>query len=354
MTHAWASLAGSAAVALLPAIGFLVALLLLDSYQLIRPAFVLSVLGTGIVAAGVALLVNTWLLGMTGWSLTVYAHSVAPPIEETLKAIPIVFLIRRERIGFMVDAAILGFAIGSGFAIVENIDYLHLDPHASLATWLVRGFGTALMHGGATALFAATALSGLERRTTLGWVVFVPGFLLAVLLHEGFNLLSHDAIQATVGVLVGVPALLLAVFHFGEKKLRAWIGRGFDHDAELLSLLNTGALSTSPAGRYLETIKHRFNPMLRFDALCYLRLSSELSLRVKGLLMLREYELPIPPLDDATRATLVEVRHLEKTIGSTGLRALTPLLKTRGKERWQRALLESLIDEGGVDRAPAR
>jgi len=346
MTHAWGSLALSAGVALLPAIGFLVVLLFLDSYQLIRPAFVLWVLGTGIVAAGAALVVNTWLLGITGWSLTVYAHSVSPLVEETLKALPIVLLIRRERIGFMVDAAILGFAIGSGFAIVENLDYLHLDAHADLATWLVRGFGTALMHGGATALFASMAVSTLELRPHAGWLAFGPGLAVAVLLHASFNILSRDPLQATLAVLIGVPALLMTVFHFSEKKLRAWIGSGFEHDAQMLDLLSTGALSTSPAGQYLETIKHRFKPLMRFDALCYLRLSSELSMRAKGLLMLRENELPIPPLDEATRATLVEVMHLEKRLGKTGLRALKPLLKSGGKDRWQRALLESTAEEG--------
>jgi protease PrsW len=335
-----------AAVALVPALGFLAALLFIDSYKLIRPSFVLLVLGAGVVAAMVALVVNTALLDRTGLSFEAYARSVAPLVEELLKGATIVVLVRRERIGFMVDAAILGFAIGSGFAIVENLQYLRLAPQAELSTWLVRGFGTALMHGGATALFAAMALSVIERRPQAGWSAFFPGFCVAVALHAAFNFLSRDAIQATLGMLVGIPALLLIVFQISEKTLRAWIGTGFDHDAQMLDLLNTGTFSASPAGQYLETVKQNFSPMMRFDALCYLRLSCELSLRAKGLLMLRENGFPVPPLDPATRASLVELHHLERNIGTAGLRILRPLSKGSGKDLWQLFLLESTAAQG--------
>jgi RsiW-degrading membrane proteinase PrsW (M82 family) len=331
----------SVGVALTPALGFVAALLFIDSYKLIRPSLVFRVLVAGALAALAALVVNTILLGEIRIDFTTYARLIAPLVEEFLKGILIVILVRRERIGFMVDAAIIGFAIGSGFAIVENLQYLRLAPHAPLSTWLVRGFGTALMHGGATALFAAMALSVIERRPQAGWLAFVPGFLVAVSLHAAFNFLSHDVVQATLGVLVGVPTLLLIVFHVSEKTLRAWIGTGFDHDAQMLDLLNTGAFSTSPAGRYLETIKQNFSPMMRFDALCYLRLSCELSLRAKGLLMLRENGFTVPPLDDTTRASLDELRHLEKNIGAAGLRVLRPMFKASGKDLWQLLLLES-------------
>ena len=331
----------SAGVALAPALGFLAALLFIDSYKLIRPAFVLWVLAAGAATAVVALVVNTTLIRSGGLSLPFYAQVVAPFIEEALKAVVIVVLVRRERIGFMVDAAIIGCSIGSGFAIVENLQYLRLAPHAEFSTWLVRGFGTALMHGGATALFGAMALSVLERRPTAGWLAFVPGFAVAVALHAAFNFLSHDVLLATLGVLVGVPALLLTVFHYSEKTLRAWIGTGFDHDAQMLELLSTGALSTSPTGQYLEAIKHGFSPLMRFDALCYLRLACELSLRAKGVLMLRENGFPVPPLDEATRASIDELRHLEGNIGAAGLRVLRPLLHARGKDLWQLVLLES-------------
>jgi RsiW-degrading membrane proteinase PrsW (M82 family) len=68
-----------------------------------------------------------------------------------------------HRIGFLVDAAIFGFAVGTGFALAENLYYLRLAVDAGMGTWIVRGFGTALMHGGTTALFAVMAVARMER-----------------------------------------------------------------------------------------------------------------------------------------------------------------------------------------------
>ena len=340
------SLALPAAVALAPAVGFLAALLFIDSYKLVGAGFVLRMLAAGALAAGVAFVVNSALLGALRIELASYSHGVAPFVEEALKAATLVVLIRRERVGFLVDAAIVGFAVGGGFAIVENVQYLRLASHAGLSTWLVRGFGTALMHGGATAVFGVLAIAIVERRPDAGWLAFVPGYAIAVGLHAAYNALSNDPLQATLGALVGVPALLLATFVVSERTMRRWIGTGFDHDAQMLELLDSGTFATSPAGTYLDAIKRRFDPLILFDALCYLRLSCELSLRAKGLLMLREHELPVPPLDDATRATIAELHHLARNIGRAGLRALGPLLATRRKFRWQLSLLESTAGDG--------
>jgi hypothetical protein len=133
----------------------------------------------------------------------------------------------------------------------------------------------------------------------------------------------------------------MTVFHFSERALRDWLGTGFDHDAAMLEMLDGGTLGASPTGAYLASVQHLFDPMMRVDALCYLRLSCELSLRAKGLLMMRENDLAAPPLDAATRASLDELRHLERNLGATGLRVLRPLLNAGGRDGWQRTLLES-------------
>src|SRR5205807_9111089 len=52
--------------------------------------------------------------------------------EESAKAALLVVLIATGRVGFLVDAAVLGFSIGTGFALFENIWYLQTLPHASL------------------------------------------------------------------------------------------------------------------------------------------------------------------------------------------------------------------------------
>lgn len=51
----------------------------------------------------------------------------------------------------------------------------------------MRGFGTAIMHGGTTALFAMMGLAMLEQNQRAKLVAFLPGVVLAVALHLAFN-----------------------------------------------------------------------------------------------------------------------------------------------------------------------
>lgn len=326
-------------VALLPVLALLAVLFHQDSYKLVRPRSVLAFLAAGAVAAGASYFLNGFLLGRIDIGIAAYARYVAPVLEELLKGLVVAALIRSHRIGFLVDAAIVGFAIGSGFALVENLHFLRLLPDASLSTWVVRGFGTAFMHGGATALFGVMALAVLEKSNGHPWRAFLPGLLLATLVHSAFNHLGQTPQLATLGVMLGLPVVLLAVFQRSEKATRDWLGAGFDNDVQMLELINAGHIADSPLGRYLDTLRQRFSGSVRADVLCYLRLYTELSLRAKGLLMLRENGFEAE-LDDEARASLAELRYLEGSIGKTGLLALRPLLRMSPKDLWQVVMLE--------------
>ena len=330
----------SALVALVPVLVFLAALLWLDSYKLLAPSAVVTVIGAGAVLAAASYPLNVVLLGRLDISLPAFSRYVAPLTEELLKAVVVVMLVRTHRIGFLVDAAIFGFAVGTGFALAENLYYLQLAVDAGIATWIVRGFGTALMHGGTTALFAVMGLARMERSTKATALHFLPGFLIAVLLHSGFNHLSRAPLVATLATMLTLPPLQWLVFERSEQALRHWIGQGFDADAQLLELIGSGSFATSPPGRYLASLKRSLPGALLADALCYLRLYTELALRAKGVLMMREAGFAPPQADEETRAKFAELRYLEGSVGATGLRALRPVLNMRRRELWQLYMLE--------------
>ena len=118
-------------------------------------------------------------------------------------------LFRLNRIGYKLDAVISGFAIGAGFSVVENIFYLTLYPFYDAGTWLVRGVGTAVMHGTTLAILAAVAHELSERETReaagdfdfrLWW--FVPGYLAAVAIHTAFNQFPDQPLLAMLGAVV--------------------------------------------------------------------------------------------------------------------------------------------------------
>lgn len=330
----------SAVVALLPVLAFLGLLLYLDSYKLVRPRAVALVLATGAVAALIAYPVNAFLLSATHLDVTTFTRYVGPVSEELLKAVIIVALVATHRIGFLVDAAIFGFAVGTGFSVLENLYYLERFPDAGLGTWIVRGFGTALMHGGATALVAIAGLALVERTRRSSVLLFLPGLVVAVALHAAYNHLLLWPKTATVAMLLVLPLLLYVVFGESDKALARWLGAGFDADAETLALINSGRVSDSPIGRYLQTLRHKFKGPVFADVLCYLRLHTELALRAKGMLMMRENGFE-PRVDDETRAKFEEMRYLEGSIGRTGLLAMHPMLHMSHKELWQLYMLDA-------------
>ena len=325
---------GHSLVALLPVLSLLATLLYLDSYKLVKLRALVAILASGAVIAASTYPLNELFLERFTMPLTTFSRYIAPASEELLKALVLVALIRTHRIGFLVDAAIFGFAVGIGFAMAENLYYLHLVPDATLGTWIVRGFGTALMHGGATAIFGLMGLAMVERRPGPWVQAFLPGLALAILLHSGFN----HFFLSTLGIMVVLPPLLSAVFRLSEGSLGDWLGRGFDADTAMLELINSGRFADSPVGRYLHTLKDKFEGPLVADLLCYLRLHTELSLRAKGILMMRENGFEVP-VGHATRDTFTEMRYLEKSIGRTGMLALQPMLGMSQKDLWQLYML---------------
>lgn len=327
-----------AAVALLPVVAFLVGLVVLDSYKLVRPRAVVRSLAAGAAAAALAFVAHRGLLPLTGLDLPTFSRYVAPLVEEGAKAAYLVYLLRSHRIGFLVDAAIHGFAIGAGFALVENLYYLGALLDASPLTWVARGFGTALMHGGATALFGITVQAFFERSDAPHLTALLPGFALAYVLHAGFNHFLLSPLASAAFLVLSLPLLVLAVFHRSEAATRAWLGSGFDTDEELLRLLRTQGLADTRVGRYLHALRTHFPAEVVADMVCLLRLRTELSIRAKGLLMLRNEGFDAPP-DPALAAKLREIAYLEGSVGPTGLLALGPLLPSGRRERWQRHLL---------------
>jgi protease PrsW len=318
---------------LAPVVSFLGVLLYLDSYKLVKLRTVVALVACGALVAGAMYAVNAALFARYPIDFTFFTRYVAPLTEELCKGLAIVVLIRANRIGFLVDAAIFGFAVGTGFATVENLFYLDAAPISGMGTWIARGFGTAIMHGGSTAIFAIAAVALLERP-----YAYVPGFVIAVVLHSAFNHFFFSPLASTAGVAIVMPLLLNAVFTRSESAVGDWLGRGFDADAEMLELINSGQLSDSPVGRYLHTLKDRFQGLVVADLLAYLRLYTELALRAKGVLMMRESGFDAP-VDEPTREKFAELKYLEKSVGRTGLLAIQPMLHMSHKDLWQLYML---------------
>jgi protease PrsW len=327
------------AIALAPVVAFLILLWLMDSFRLVRPASILAALAYGVVAAAAVWWLHDWLLSAGHVPAAVLSRYGAPLTEETAKAVLVVILVATARVGFLVDAAVLGFAVGTGFALFENLIYLRALPDATVIVWLVRGLGTAMLHGGTTAIFAMLSKTYADRdRDWLG-LAFLPGWTAAVGLHAMFNHRLLPMIAQVLVLLVALPLLVLWVFARSERSTREWVGAGLDLDLELLALVASESFVLTPFARYLQELRARMPGTVVADMFCLLRLELELSIQAKAMLLAREAGLDVP-VDEDLAASLAERRYLHQSIGALGLLALKPLQVTSYRDTWHRHVLQ--------------
>ncbi len=326
-------------ISVLPVLVLLAGLIYLDSYQLVPMRRIVLAIGVGVLVAGVTYVLNLWLMEELDLEFDTYKRYMAPVLEEFLKAVYPVSLVWRRRIGFLVDGAILGFAVGAGFAVVENISYVSAVATDNPLVWVIRGFGTAVMHGGMTAMFVVTYKSLSEQRSSRALHLLLPGFGIAAGMHSFFNHFFLSPILTTELVVLTVPAVMVAIFRSSENATQQWLGVGFDTDADLLTMIMTGNIAATRVGTYLGSLQERMRGEIVVDMLCYMRIFLELSIQAKGILIMREAGFDIPP-DPEVKSKFEELRFLERSIGKTGKLALGPLLRINDRDLWQLSLLQ--------------
>ncbi len=330
----WSLVAG-----FVPVVLFLLGLRLMDSYKLVHRTTLVLALAGGVAAALAAFGANRLLLEAGQVPPVLLRAWIAPFVEESLKGLLIVWLVAANRVGFVVDAGVLGFATGAGFALAENVYYASALHDATLALWLVRGLGTAIMHGSTTALFAILGKALSDRFGRVDPFVFAPGIAVAIVVHAAFNQLSGSPFVTTAVLLATMPVLLLGAFEYSERATRAWLAAGFDGEVEMLESILDGRVGETAVGRYLEALRAKFSPLVVADLFCLLTVHLELSLRAKGLLLARAAGVEVP-VNETVRANLEEMKYLEKSVGPTGRLAILPLRRRSRRDLWQILMLQ--------------
>jgi RsiW-degrading membrane proteinase PrsW (M82 family) len=327
------------AVALVPVVVFLVLLWYMDSFRLVRPVSVASAILYGVGVAVAVLVLHQWLIQVHQVPATVLSRYIAPLTEETAKAVFVAVLIATSRVGFLVDAAVVGFAVGTGFALFENFNYLRSLTDATVVVWVVRGLGTAMLQGATTAIFAMLAKTYADQHRDRLAFAFLPGLAAAMVIHSVYNHRFLPPVAQTLLLLIVLPLLVLWVYARSERATREWVGAGLDLDMELLSLVTSETFAVTQFGRYLQELRARMPGPVVADMFCLLRLELELSVQAKAMLLARQNGLEVP-VDDDLAASLEERRYLQHSIGTVGLLALKPLQVTSYRDTWHRHLLQ--------------
>ena len=336
-------------LALVPVLILLGVFVWLDAFKLmnLREIFVLLVLGG--VCAGLAWPVSGRLLDTLPIGFSFYSRFVAPWIEEAIKAAAMILLFRLNRIGYKVDAVISGFAIGAGFSVVENIVYLLRFPDYGAGTWLVRGLGTAVMHGTTLALFAAIAHELAERETReaagdfdfhLWW--FAPGYLVAVALHTAFNQFPDRPLIAMLGAAMFAPVAIIGIFNFGTTEAERWLAG--EHDGHQLQYesLKAGRWPDVPAAPKISALAERLGPETATRIRRYWELMAWLVAEAEETLM-EEAEGDAVFDPGQIHAAFAELDGLKRALGRSTFTALNALLPFSRNDLWEVSELKQRI-----------
>jgi RsiW-degrading membrane proteinase PrsW (M82 family) len=326
-------------IALSPVIVLVIVLFRLDSHRLLGTHFMVRIFLAGCLSAFVCSWINAFALEYIDIDYRLYTRMVAPLVEEAVKASILVYLFRTNRIGFLIDAGILGFTVGAGFSFIENIYYLHFASDAHYGVWMVRGFGTAIMHGGATALFAIVSETLTQRHLKMNPLLYVPGLIVAFLLHAIFNHFPVSPVLSTVVTLLILPTILFLLFERSTTSIHNFLELDFATHKRLLRQIEHGEFTGCEAGRFLKDMQDKLSAPVAAEMLEYFRLHTELVLSAESILLGREQGIDVE-VGTRIRDRLVRMHALESHIGRAGLRVLRPHLQFTAKDMWEIHLLE--------------
>jgi len=330
-------------ISLLPVLLYLMILFKWDSYRLLSLRKVIAYISYGMFSAVFAYFLNNFFQ-VESIDFNLYTSTLVPLIEEMCKIVPVFILIKRKKIAFTVDAAICGFAVGTGFALIENIFYAVMISEGDILLWTSRGFGTAVMHGSVTAMSAIILVYSSGKKERISIFSLLVTYLIAGSVHAVFNAFLFSPLLQTGLQMVVLPILTLIVFRKSESGIARWINANLDSDIEKLAILKSGNFSDSQLGSYLAFLKKTYPGEIILDMFCYLECYWELSLKAKSLMMIQELEIDLQ-IDEQTISKIKEFDYLKRSIGRTGVRLLNPYLGQTGRDTWQ---LEHLREKAKV------
>jgi RsiW-degrading membrane proteinase PrsW (M82 family) len=313
----------------------------LDAFALMSLKEVSVLLLLGAFGALLAWPVSGRLLDTLPIGFSLYSRFIAPWIEEAIKAVIMILLFRMNRIGYKLDAVISGFAIGAGFSVVENIIYLTLFPHYGTGTWLVRGFGTAIMHGTTLAVLAAIAHEFAERETreaardfdfSLVW--FVPGYGVAVALHTAFNQFPDRPMLAMMGAILVAPVVLIAILNLGTAEAQRWLAAECAEHRAQVEALRAGRWPDGPAGHKIAALAERLDPEAAKRIRRYWELQAWLVAEAEET-MIEEAAGDAEFDPAAIRAAFAELDGLKRALGRSTFIALSALLPFSRNDQWE-------------------
>ncbi len=207
-------------------LGFLYAIKAIDFYQTGSLKFIAISGAWGIIAYLLAAQINPALIGKGILSKDAVLRFAGPAIEEILKGLILLFLVRRTDFKYFLDGAIYGFASGIGFAIFENFEYVLGHQSVAIELAISRVLSTNLIHATGSALIGiALGLARFDRSALYRTLYLLGGLTLAISIHSGFNNMVNDGVALLFAFAAGFAGAGIIYFaaRRGLKDEKSWV-----------------------------------------------------------------------------------------------------------------------------------
>lgn len=158
--------------------------------------------------------VNTLLYKALGLPEALFVVNISPVTEEVCKALPVLefaFLCSPTRKSLLVSS----FALGVGFAVLENAIVIFSAEEISLWLALIRSFGCGISHGLCT-MAVGYGCSFIYKRRKLFYTGTFALLSFSIILHAVYNLLMVSG-HVVVGTVMSVILLILCHLLTREK-----------------------------------------------------------------------------------------------------------------------------------------
>lgn len=290
-------------------------------------------------------------IGQIPWETT--ARFVAPVVEEILKALILIYLVRQTHFTYFVDGAIYGFGVGIGFAIFENYQYLLGSPDLALNLAIGRVLSTNLMHAAASALVGiALGLSRFQRFSGRTFLL-AGGWFCAISVHVAFNNLvtrvssGYLLIYAAGAGLLGALLIAFAIKRgLAEEKL--WIEETLGEADRVTAGEAAVVHRLSDLSKILKPLAERFGPQKASDSERFLLLQARLGILRKTLEKLTDEKMA-KAVEAEMEVLRLEMDEARRSVGTYCMLYLRNIFPEEASPLWSR--LETLIPEQAAARS---
>jgi RsiW-degrading membrane proteinase PrsW (M82 family) len=317
-----------------------------DVYQTGQFHIILKCLFWGGVAFAPATFANWALTRFWLTNQDAITHFAAPIYEEIFKGLILLYLVRRAKFNYSVDGAIYGFAVGTGFAVVENFFYIY--PNISVASQIAfhRVFLANLVHAFSSATIGITL--GISRLETpkLRWWIPTFGLLLAIGQHMLFNnLIGREEIHPVVFFLPVLPGILFIfyIMQHGKRQAQGWIKEKLGMDNRVtrgeVALIDRLAAPDDP----LYPVVERFGigTASKVEKLLYLQ--AHIGIKSKALDGLRGNDTIYKAVEAEINEMRTKMKKIQNEIGVYPMLFIRGLFTAEMASVWEQ--MQSKIDE---------